>query len=61
MDPGLDLVIRPWIAGWFGVAIALIRMRTPIEERLLVERFGDDYRRYMLETARWLPRVPRGG
>ena len=27
------------------------------EERLLVERFGDDYRRYRQKTGKWIPRL----
>jgi protein-S-isoprenylcysteine O-methyltransferase Ste14 len=29
------------------------------EERLLVERFGDDYRSYMREVPMWIPRIKR--
>lgn len=31
------------------------------EEALLVERFGEDYRRYKEVTGKWLPRIGRGG
>ncbi len=42
----------------FGTAtfIAIV-IRTPIEERKLIERFGDDYARYMRATGRFLPRI----
>lgn len=30
--------------------------RTPIEERRLVEKFGDEYRQYMGRTGRYLPK-----
>jgi len=51
-------------ANWFllltGVtALLLIRLRTPIEEEKLIERFGDAYRAYMARTGRFLPRRPR--
>lgn len=49
-------------ANWrFAVVAAatfvLLRFRTAIEERNLVSRFGDDYRRYMARTGRFLPRT----
>jgi len=31
-------------------------MRTPIEEQHLIDRFGDEYRRYMSRTGRYLPK-----
>lgn len=47
-------------ANWFlmvtgPVALAMLIVRTPIEEAKLVERFGDDYRRYMAGTNRFIP------
>ena len=42
-------------AAWF----AMIRMRTPIEEAKLIERFGDSYREYMRRTGGFLPRPGR--
>ena len=47
-------------ANWFlmvtGVLVlALLVVRTPTEEARLVARFGDDYRRYMDVTNRFLP------
>ena len=32
-------------------------VRTPREERMLLARFGDDYRAYMARTGRYLPRL----
>lgn len=37
--------------------------RTPHEEAQLIERFGNEYRSYMLRTGRYFPRFlssPRG-
>lgn len=31
------------------------------EEALLVDRFGDDYKRYKEVTGMWVPRIGRGG
>ena len=47
-------------ANWFlmltgPVALAMLVVRTPTEEAKLVERFGDDYRRYMARTNRFIP------
>lgn len=51
-------------ANWFlmltgAVALAMLVVRTPIEEAKLVERFGDDYRRYMARTNRFIPTARR--
>ena len=48
-------------ANWFiavtgAGALALMVVRTTTEEAKLVERFGDDYRRYMARTGRFFPR-----
>lgn len=46
-----------WLAGLvpFGFIVA----RTRIEEAKLVERFGDEYRDYMLRVGRFFPRIWR--
>ena len=49
-------------ANWFialagVVALALLVIRTATEEVKLVERFGDDYRRYTARTGRFFPRL----
>jgi len=36
---------------------AMMALRTRIEETKLVERFGDDYRRYMEQTGAFFPRL----
>ena len=41
-------------------ALALLIIRTPIEEAKLIEKFGDDYRAYMQRTGRYLPRLTGG-
>jgi protein-S-isoprenylcysteine O-methyltransferase Ste14 len=46
---------------WLGVLIALILIlaatlyRIHVEEALLLETFGDEYRRYMADTWRLFP------
>jgi protein-S-isoprenylcysteine O-methyltransferase Ste14 len=39
-----------------GLALAGVRVVVAFEERELVARFGDDYRRYMQTTPRFVPR-----
>jgi protein-S-isoprenylcysteine O-methyltransferase Ste14 len=44
-----------------GTAALLLALRTPIEERKLLERFGEPYRAYVARTGRFLPRLRRSG
>ena len=46
-----------FIASTGFAALALLVIRTTTEEAKLVERFGDDYRRYMARTNRFFPRL----
>ena len=60
---GLALVANSLTtANWFialtgAAALALMVVRTTTEEAKLVERFADDYRRYMARTGRFFPRL----
>ena len=40
-----------------GLVLLLLGVRTPIEERMLLHRFGDDYRKYIDHTGRFFPRL----
>lgn len=51
------LSANAWIAACSVAVLALLALRTPKEERKLIERFGDDYRRYMTQTGRYFPRL----
>jgi protein-S-isoprenylcysteine O-methyltransferase Ste14 len=42
------------------LAMVLLCRRIDEEERMMVARFGDEYRNYMRQTGRLLPRVTRG-
>lgn len=55
------LLIRNWIAGWAMLLTftALYLIRMPREERMLLERFGDQYREYASRTPRLVPRRTR--
>src|SRR5262245_5302114 len=49
-------------ANWFifltgATAFALLVVRTRKEEENLITRFGDEYRRYMRQTGRFVPRL----
>jgi protein-S-isoprenylcysteine O-methyltransferase Ste14 len=43
-----------------ALVLALLAARTPTEEAKLVARFGDDYRRYMQHTNRFVPALRPG-
>jgi protein-S-isoprenylcysteine O-methyltransferase Ste14 len=49
-----------WLIGVSCVAVlALLAVRTPKEEQMLIERFGQEYRDYMARTGRFIPRIGR--
>ena len=52
------LLIHNWIAGpWMLVfMVPLYLYRAPIEERFLLEKFGDEYAAYMKRTGRIIPK-----
>lgn len=53
------LMLENWLAGW-SVAPAFAAMyflRTPREEQLMIEQFGDAYRDYMKRTGRVMPKI----
>ena len=53
------LLIHNWLCGFVGFAliIAIIALRIPREEKLLLEQYGEEYRRYMQRTGALLPRL----
>jgi protein-S-isoprenylcysteine O-methyltransferase Ste14 len=47
-----------WLIGLSSLfVLVLLVVRTPKEEQMLIERFGDQYREYMARTGRFFPRV----
>ena len=55
----VTLLTANWLIG-FGclVVLAMLAVRTPKEERVLIERFGQNYLDYMAGTGRFFPRLP---
>ena len=54
----LGLIAANWLIPLIaGLGFVLLAVRTPNEEQKLIEKFGDEYRRYMDRTGRFLPRL----
>jgi protein-S-isoprenylcysteine O-methyltransferase Ste14 len=53
------LLLHNWLAGWGGmVACAMVCfVRVPDEERMLRDRFGDEYISYASRTGKFIPRL----
>jgi protein-S-isoprenylcysteine O-methyltransferase Ste14 len=53
------LLLQNWLAGWAGfVTFAILYLvRTPREEKMMCEVFGESYRDYMQRTDRLWPRL----
>jgi len=53
------LLLHNWIAGFAYLAViiphTLVRIRK--EEKIMLEKFGDEYRDYMEKTGRFIPRL----
>jgi protein-S-isoprenylcysteine O-methyltransferase Ste14 len=54
------LMLQNWVAGWASLALftPLYVLRVPREERMMLDRFGEEYRAYMDRTGRVVPRLP---
>jgi protein-S-isoprenylcysteine O-methyltransferase Ste14 len=54
------LLLQDWVAGWAGLVVftPLYGLRVPREERMMLDRFGEEYRAYMNRTGRVVPRLP---
>jgi len=57
-DLAQGLLLENWLAGWPALVsfAVLYLVRTPREEQMMYEFFGQEYRDYMSRTGRLLPR-----
>lgn len=55
------LLLSNWLAGWSAIVTfaAMYFLRTPREERMMCEFFGQEYHDYMRQTGRLFPRLGR--
>jgi len=55
---GFTLLSANWLVGviYLGALWAMYQTRVAAEEKMMVERFGDDYQKYMERTGRLLPK-----
>jgi protein-S-isoprenylcysteine O-methyltransferase Ste14 len=55
------LLLPNWLAGWSALATFSLMyiLRTRREERMMCEFFGDEYRAYMNQTGRLIPRLSK--
>ncbi|MBC8354167.1 MAG: isoprenylcysteine carboxylmethyltransferase family protein [Planctomycetes bacterium] len=53
------MLLQNWFAGWsvLPAFAAMYLLRTPREEQLMCELFGEEYREYMRRTGRLCPRI----
>jgi protein-S-isoprenylcysteine O-methyltransferase Ste14 len=52
------LLLQNWLAGWSGLVTFAVMyfVRVPNEEQMMCEFFGDEYRDYMRQSGRVIPR-----
>jgi protein-S-isoprenylcysteine O-methyltransferase Ste14 len=57
-DLAQGLLLQNWLAGWSALVTfaVLYSVRTPREEQMMSEFFGQEYRDYMRHTGRLVPR-----
>jgi protein-S-isoprenylcysteine O-methyltransferase Ste14 len=56
----VTIIAANWLIGLLSInVLGLLAVRTPLEEQLLIERFGEQYRSYMACTGRFFPRLLR--
>ncbi len=58
-DRGAGAATRNWfiIVSGTGLILVLAVIRVPREEAMMLEGFGESYRRYMTRTGRFIPRL----
>lgn len=56
----VTLMTANWLIGLCSLLVlALLAVRTPKEEQMLIDRFGHQYLDYMARTGRFIPRMSR--
>lgn len=55
------MMLANWLVGWLVIPAfaAMYFIRTPREEQLMLDEFGDAYREYARRTGRLVPRLAR--
>ena len=58
-DVAQGLLLQNWFAGWSALLTFAVMyfVRTPREEQMMCEFFGQEYRDYMRQTGRLVPRL----
>lgn len=53
------MLLQNWLAGWSVLPVFSVMyfLRTPREEQLMCDTFGEQYREYMCRTGRLFPRI----
>lgn len=55
---GFALMAENWFIAVLSVLVfVVLAFRTPKEEARLIEKFGDEYRKYMNRTGRFMPKI----
>lgn len=56
---GQGLLLSNWLAGWafLVLSVPLYLIRIPKEEKMMLEHFGEEYRKYKTRTGRLIPRM----
>jgi len=58
---GVALIAANWFVGLIPVAFTLFFvLRVPLEEKMMVEAFGNEYQDYMKRTGRFMPKATAG-
>ena len=60
-DIGQGMILKNWLAGWAALATFLLLyiVRTPREEQMMSQFFGEAYENYKLRTGQLFPRFRR--
>lgn len=56
---GQALLLDNWLAGWSVVLVfsLMYALRTPVEEQMMIDKFGKNYQDYMAQTGRLIPPI----